>query len=228
MTKQELQQTDASMDSVDDAADTTSTDVENSESNETEEAEVTEATNTDATADSTNDAEQESPASKEDDTEDEGIKRIKKLNSENKSLRTRLREVEDRLKELGTEPDALKTLVSERDQYKTQYDTLLASLRTERLTNAITEASRKAGAIEPSAVIALATSSDVAVEYDAENKPTNVDAVVTNLKAKFPKLFGVISSNGNAGARNEREANLDALTPKERMAQGYEQKQNRK
>jgi hypothetical protein len=214
MTQQEIEHTETL--TVTDADDATSTDAEESQTDE----------NTDATSESTDDTPDASTVSDENDGEDEddGIKRIRKLNSENKSLRTRLREAEDALKNLGTDTDAFKSLVTERDNYKTQYDELLNSLRTERLSNAMSEASRKAGAIEPSAVFALANTSDVKVEYDEKNTPTNVDAVVNNLKSKYPKLFGATSLNGNAGARNERHADTDELTPKQRMALGYSEK----
>lgn len=217
MTKEESQPTETlTVEVTEEETTLTDESTENSESSEDESTE-SESENT----------EDESPTSKDDDEteedeEDDGIKRIRKLNGENKSLRTRLREAEDQLKTLGTDPDALKTLISERDNYKTQYDNLITSLRTERLTNVMTDVSRKAGAIEPSAVIALAAASDVAVEYDAENKPTNVDAVVKNLKTKFPKLFGTSSFNGNAGSRDDRDADLDSLTPEQRMKQGFE------
>ena len=217
MTKEEMQQDESLTDESTNADETTLTDAETSESVTTEN---TESEIENAAGESDSSTEDEKP--EENEEEDDGIKRIKKLNSENRNLRARLRDAEESLKNLGTDSESLKTLLSERDSYKTQYDDLLSSLRQERLTNAMTDVSRKAGAIEPSAVIALAAASDVAVEYDKEHKPTNVDAVVKSLKVKFPKLFGATAANGNAGARNERDANLDALTPKQRMAAGYE------
>lgn len=210
MTEQEIAHTETL--TVEDAEETTSMDVDESQSEENEQTEDTtskeEIESPDPSTESDEAAEEE---------EDDGIKRIRKLNSENKSLRNRLREAEDALKNLGTDTDTFKHLVSERDQYKTDYDTLLSSLRTERLTNVMTDMSRKFGAIEPSAVLALAGTSDVAVEYDNTNNPTNVEVVVKSLKAKYPKLFGQIASNGNAGARTERSANLDGLSAKERL-----------
>ena len=211
MDKLELQQ-DSTLTEESAEDETTLKDAETQETENSESQETSDDPNSETT-----DASKESEKT---DEEDEGIKRIKKLNNENKSLRTRLREAEDQLKSLGTDPDSFKTLVSERDNYKTQYDSLLASLRTERLSSSITEVARKNGAIEPDAVIALANTTDVKVEYDNDNRPTNVDAVVKNLKTKYPKLFMGASSNGNAGARNEREANLDAMTPEQRIAAG--------
>ena len=212
----EVEMTQAEALTVADAQETTSTEVDESQEDENTETNV-ESESTEATDPSTES--EEKP--KDEDEEDDGIKRIRKLNSENKSLRSRLREAEDALKNLGTDTDSFKQLVSERDQYKTDYDNLLSSLRTERLTNTMTEASRKAGAIEPSAVIALAGTSDVVVEYDDKNNPTNVEVVVKSLKAKYPKLFGLVASNGNAGARTDRTASLDGLTAKERLRMAH-------
>lgn len=220
MTEQELQKNDSLTESPSDE-DTTLTDViENSQSHEAENVE----SESDPQNESDSSKEDETPEPQEEEEEDDGIKRIRKLNNENKNLRNRLREAEDQLKNLGTDPDALKTLISERDSFKSQYDTLLSSLRTERLTNVMTDECRKAGAIEPNAVIALANTSDVAVVYDDNNKPTNVSDVIKNLKTKYPKLFGTQSFNGNAGARNERHADTDDLSPKERMRLGFAEK----
>ena len=129
---------------------------------------------------------------------------IKKVRSEAKNLRARLKDAEAKLAEYeSANLSEIEKITQERDTFKSQYEGLIASLKTERIANAATQYAANAGAIEPAAVARLIREADV--EWDDELRPTNIDDLVANVKRDMPRLFAAVVGNGNAGAKDEQQ-----------------------
>lgn len=119
---------------------------------------------------------------------------VKTLRTESAGYRKRANAAESRVKELESgQSEDLSTAQNERDTLKTQNEQL-----RERI--------RRAAFIEeiglPSARLAYASVADLAleVEYDDDDRPTNLDDVRKALKKEFPQVFGDGSADGGAGS----------------------------
>jgi hypothetical protein len=129
---------------------------------------------------------------------------LRKLRSENKTLRSRLRpleEAENRRKQEGqSEEERRAAIERERDEARDQ-------LRRERVERAIVSVSVAQNAVDPDAVVALIRQSEV--EFDADGKPTNVETLVKALLRSKPYLSKGNprgSANGGEGGGGTRSS----------------------
>jgi hypothetical protein len=172
-------------------------------------------------ADESIESEEESESQVDDDESDEDsdddealvpLAKLKKVRGEAKNLRDRLRTVEARIVELEQSP--------KNDELQSQYESLVVSIRQERLERLIADEAGNANAIEPSAISKLINADDVVW---TDNSPSNVEAIVTQLKSQYPKLFVAVHGTSNAGARDERVID-DNLSPESRLKLAYANK----
>jgi Phage minor structural protein GP20. len=82
-------------------------------------------------------------------------------------------------------------------------DALEQENRTLKVGQAVSTAAGTAGAHNPALVASML---DKAVTLGADGKPTNVDALITALKASDPYLFKVAQQSADAGAGRSRQA----------------------
>ena len=111
----------------------------------------------------------------------------------------------------------LQRLNDERDTFKTQAETNAASLRTERAERAVLAAAAKANAVDPDAVLALATSR---LEFDADGKPTNVDAVIDALRTEKAERFKASAGSLDGGAAGPVGSESNDMNVRLRRAAG--------
>ncbi|MGC4107820.1 MAG: phage scaffolding protein [Thermomicrobiales bacterium] len=145
------------------------------------------------------------------------LSKLKKVRNEAKNLRDRLKVAEDRVVELEAR-EGDEALVRERDDLKSQLETLVNQNRQTKLEALVTKAAETANAIQPEAIVHLIDSSKVEWEDDA---PKNIDALVVDVKNNYSRLFGT-TAKGNAGNRNERNSEHEGLTPTQRMKSAFE------
>lgn len=139
------------------------------------------------------------------------LSKLKEVRREAKNLRDRLRTAEARITELEATP-VDQSIIDERDQLRTQVETLTKQARHSTLSNLVTATAQEAGAIQPDAIVHLI---DVdAVEWE-DGKPKNVADLVKEAKAKYSRLF--TTGNGNAGNRNERGGEYEGMTAHDRI-----------
>lgn len=166
----------------------------------------------------------ESDASDDDDDDDEALvplSKLKKVRNEAKNLRERLKTAEARVEELEA-GQSDTALVQERDDLKAEVTRLQSELHTERLSVHLDKAAEDSGAIEPAVVTKLVDTAKI--EWGDDGKPTNLDAMITDLKTAYPKLFSTAQGTGNVGNRSEPRGRDEALTPSSRLSQAYSKK----
>lgn len=118
---------------------------------------------------------------------------LKAARKEAASYRTRVKEFEDAQKtEAQRQQEALEAANG-------RVATLLTRVRDLTAQSAVTDAAREAGAIEP-ALIYRAVRGDL--EFDDDGNPTNVDAVLADLKASAPSVFRASGGSGDGGRGN--------------------------
>lgn len=150
----------------------------------------------------------------------------KKLRSEYSGLRRRNKELEGRLNEIEDgKLDELERAQKERDRIRGEYDSLVSSLKAERVSAQVLEASAKAGAIEPGAIAKLVDMDSV--EFDDERNPTNTSELVSEIKRAHPRLFQAAQGTGGGGERDEDRNNVEPSSSIDRMARGYARNANK-
>lgn len=126
--------------------------------------------------------------------------RIGGLNSEAKSHRERAEAAEAELAELKkgqmSEADRITAESKEKDS---RIEALTAENRDLRLEGVVTQEATSAKAIDP--VLVFRALDKGAVEFDSDGKPTNVKALVADLKKAHPALFQRVEGSGDGGAR---------------------------
>lgn len=176
-------------------------------------------TNPNTTANEDDSAEpQEGDEESDDDDAMVPLKKLREVRREAKNLRNRLKIAEDRIVDLESR-EGDEAIVRERDELKSQLESLVSQNRQTKLEGLVTKAAESSSAIQPEAIVHLIDSSKV--EWEGES-PKNVDALVADVKKNYPRLFGT-SSKGNVGSRNERHSENEGLTPTARMRQAFEQ-----
>ena len=173
-----------------------------------------EATNDESQEDESNESESEDE-SQEDESEDDDeealvpLSKLRKVRSEAKNLRERLKAAEGKIEELQS--------VNPGEVLQTRYDELVCEVRNERLEHIVQ--TEVANTIDPSAISKLIRIEDVTWE---DNQPSNVQELVSSLKTAHPKLFQVsVQGTTNAGARDEEiDLNSLNLSPQQRIAVG--------
>lgn len=127
-------------------------------------------------------------------------KRIGGLNSEAKSHRERAEAAEAELAELRkgqmSETDRITAEGKEKDA---RIEALAAENRDLRLEGVVTQEATAAKALDP--VLVFRALDRTAVEFDSDGKPTNVKALVGDLKKAHPSLFQRIEGSGDGGSR---------------------------
>lgn len=129
---------------------------------------------------------------------------LRKLRSENKNLRTRLKPLEEaetrRQQESQTEEQRRAAIERERDEAREQ-------LRRERVERRIVSIAQAQNAVDPDAVVALIRPSEI--EFDADGQPTNVESLVKALLRSKPYLSRGNpkgSANGGEGSGGSRSS----------------------
>ncbi len=161
-------------------------------------------------------------ASEDDESDDEDamvpLAKLKKVRNEARNLRERLKAAEAKVAELeAVKPD--EALVRERDDLKAEVERLTNELHAERLRVHLDRAAAESGAIEPSVVGKLVDTAKV--EWGEDGQPTNLDALIADLKTSYPKLFVSAQGTGNVGTRSEPRGRDETLSPKSRIASAY-------
>lgn len=139
------------------------------------------------------------------------LSKLKEVRREAKNLRDRLRTAESRITELEATP-VDQSIIDERDQLRTQVETLTRQTRLATLDSLVSVAAREAGAIQEDVIVKLIDLDTVKWE---DGKPTNVADLVKDAKAKYSRLF--TTGNGNAGNRNERGGEYEGMTATDRI-----------
>lgn len=166
-----------------------------------------------------NDDESSEPTQGDDESDDDAmvpLKKLREVRREAKNLRDRLKVAEDRIVDLESR-EGDEALVRERDELKSQLETLVNQNRQTKLEALVTKAAETANAIQADVIVHLIDSSKVDWKDDT---PTNVDALVADVKKNYSRLFGT-TAKGNAGNRNERHSEHEGLTPTARMRQAF-------
>lgn len=132
----------------------------------------------------------------------------RKLRSENKTLRSRLKPLEEaerrRQQEGQSEEERRAAIERERDEARDQ-------LRRERVERRIVSIAQAQNAVDPDAVVALIRPSEI--EFDADGQPTNVESLVKALLRQKPYLSrgnprGTANGGeGGAGSRSSGDWN---------------------
>lgn len=146
----------------------------------------------------------------------------KALEDERKLRRDAERASKDNAKKLKDLEDASKPdierLTGERDELKTNYEKALVELRDAKAQGIVAKAARDAKAISPNAVYALISRD---LEFDDDNKPTNVDALIAGVQKSDPDLFKeIVNGSGDGGAGNTNGAGSDDMNAMIRRAAG--------
>lgn len=115
---------------------------------------------------------------------------IKAARKEAATYRTRVKEFEDAQKtEAERQAEALQAAEARATQYQQRVRDLTAQ-------SVVTDAARDAGAIAPS-LIYRAVRGDL--EFDDDGNPTNVDAVLADLRKTSPEAFRAAGGSGDGG-----------------------------
>lgn len=129
---------------------------------------------------------------------------VEKLRKENADHRTRATKAEAELaKHKQAQETEAEKVQRERDEAAQRAATAEQALKLERVSNAVITAAAKRGVDPELAVRLMATE---AVEYDADGRPTKVDAALDALIKKFPQLAAT-QSGGSSAANGARSAN---------------------
>lgn len=189
------------------------------ESNDVNESQ--EDANTQDDSDESNPAPESKDESQDDESDDDDamvpLAKLKKVRNEAKNLRDRLKAAEAKVAELEAAKSD-EALVKERDDLKAEVERLTNELSAERLRVHLDKAATESGAIEPSVVGKLVDTSKV--EW-ADGTPTNLDALIADLKKSYPKLFAPTQGTGNVGNRSEPRSRDESLQGMSRLAQAY-------
>jgi hypothetical protein len=111
-----------------------------------------------------------------------------------KDLQAKIAGFEDRDKS-----DAQK-LIEERDALKAEREAAVTRARSKAGKAAALEAARTANALEPLAVYALIRDD---LEYDDDDEPTNLDALLAKVRKSAPRLFQQGAGSGDGGRSSE-------------------------
>lgn len=159
----------------------------------------------------------------ESNTETISLEEARKLRDENRKLRQRAKDAESKLTAATASDDQalteLEKATRERDDYKSRFDGLNASLRAERANAQAVELATKAGAIDAGAIARLIPGD--AVEFDDDGKPENIAELIADAKKSYPALFRAAAGGGNGGAK---DAEPEISSPVSRMARAYAKK----
>ena len=169
-----------------------------------------EATQADAVATSqadTDATDQTERATQADAPETMSLDEAKKLRSEASSLRRRLKEAEGKVQSYE---DASKTEAERQaEALKAAQDratNLEQRVRDLTAQTVVTDAARTAGAVAPS-LIYRAVRGDL--EFDEDGNPTNVDAVLADLKKSTPEVFRAAGGSGDGGKGTSTNTPID-------------------
>lgn len=132
------------------------------------------------------------------------VEEARKLRSEMKGLRSRLKQYEtaeaQRQREGQTEAERLAQAEREREEARDQ-------LRRERVERRIVSVATSQNAVDPDAVVALIRESEI--EFDQDGQPTNVESLVKALLRSKPYLSRGNprgSANGGEGGGGSRSS----------------------
>lgn len=178
------------------------------------------ASQEDAEGDDT-DGEDNAESDSDDEDDDDAmvpLSKLKKVRNEAKNLRDRLKTAEDKVSELEAR-SADDALMKERDELQGQVDTLTRELQSERLNVHLNATAAESGAIEPAVVAKLVDANTV--EWSDDGTPTNLEALVTDLKTAYPKLFSAAQGSGNVGTRSDTRGRDEVLSPSSRLSNAY-------
>lgn len=151
------------------------------------------------------------------------LEEARKLRDENRKLRARAKDAESKLTTAATADDQalteLEKVTRERDDFKSRFERLNASLRAERANARAVELATKAGAIDAGAIARLIPAD--AVEFDDDGKPENVAELIAEAKKSYPALFRAAAGGGNGAAK---DAEPEMASPVSLMARAYARK----
>lgn len=126
---------------------------------------------------------------------DRAIATIRKLRETEKATKEQLKELDTLRAKVKAAEDAQlsdqEKLTRERDEATKRAEAAAAELKSERTRSAIERAAAKVGFVDPEDAFLRVGSQ---VEFDDDGKPTNVEALVTQLAKDKPYLVG--ASNG--------------------------------
>lgn len=193
----------------------------NEDEGETSNAEVSEqdvdATNSDESQeDQSGESESQVDDDESEDDSDEALvplAKLKKVRSEARRLRERLRTAEARIEELEQDTSG--------SEWESKYGDLLTSIKHERLERLILAKVKMRGAIEPDVINRLVPIDEVA--WSEDNTPTNVDDLIERVKKDYPRLFSNAIGVTNAGALDEAFI-LDNVSSHQRLRNAYQKK----
>lgn len=190
------------------------------ESNDVNESQ--EDANTRDDSDESNPAPESKDESQDDESDDDDgmvpLAKLKKVRNEAKNLRDRLKAAEAKVAELEAAKSD-EALVKERDDLKAEVERLTNELSAERMRVHLDKAATESGAIEPSVVSKLVDTAKVT--WGEDGQPTNLDALIADLKKTYPKLFAPTQGTGNVGNRSEPRGRDETLQGVSRLAQAY-------
>jgi len=122
---------------------------------------------------------------------------VKTLRKESAGYRTRAQTAEGRIKELeGNQSEELTTISSERDDLRTENESLKERVRRSNFIETI-------GLPTPRLAYASLNDLSIEVEYDDDYRPKNLEKVRKALKQEFPREFGDGSADGGASGNGD-------------------------
>ncbi len=173
---------------------------------------------TQADAESQSQADTNDNAAQADATETISLDDAKKLRSEAQSLRKRLKDAESKVQaaeEAGKSEDEKRTAALTAAVERAE-----AAERRFRESNARSVVYEAVGNLaSPRAVFALIRDD---LEYDDEDQPTNVAALISRERKADPTLFRASGGSADGGA-NTQNTGKEFSSPTERMSNAYDQ-----
>jgi hypothetical protein len=119
------------------------------------------------------------------------------------ALRKRLDDLE------GKDKSDVERIAGERDQLRKDLEDQQKRVRRAAGKAAALEAARSANAIAPTAVYALIRDD---LEFDDDDEPTNLDALLIGAKKQEPALFQAVSGSGDGGRGGNGKSTVDGAT----------------
>jgi hypothetical protein len=145
----------------------------------------------------------------------------KKLRDENAALRRKSREADKASEEARkAQLSEAERLAEERAEFDREKAALAAERKSLRVRTATATTANRIGAIYPDVIEAMVLSQMEAVEFDDAGAPTNIEAVITDIRRSHPHLFRAGTGSADGGPQGRQAPRGNSVNDAIRSAAG--------